>query len=88
MDLPLHSGFVIHALPSGYLKIQDENLCPCPDRESYTATIDWVICQRDVKSQKVLLTCLIASSEVTVFPVPQGPNTRYGAGRDDLVTIF
>ena len=42
----------------------------------------------DVKSQEVLLTCLIASTTVTVFPVPGGPNTKYGAGRDDPDKIF
>ena len=37
---------------------------------------------------KQILTCLIASTKVTVFPVPGGPNTRYGAGRDDPDKIF
>ena len=56
-----------------------------PVRESCTA-IHWVIFKGDV--QEVLLTCLIASTTVTVFPVPGGPNTRYGAGRDDPDKIF
>lgn len=33
------------------------------------------------------LTCLMASTRVTVLPVPGGPKTRYGAGRDIPVTM-
>lgn len=33
-------------------------------------------------------TCLIASTIVTVLPVPGGPNTKYGAGFDTTVTML
>lgn len=34
------------------------------------------------------LTCLMASTIVTVLPVPGGPKMRYGAGRDVPVTMW
>ncbi len=33
-------------------------------------------------------TCLMASTIVTVLPVPGGPNTRYGAGLDVPATMW
>ena len=34
------------------------------------------------------LTCFMASTTVTVLPVPGGPKTRYGAGREVPETIW
>lgn len=37
---------------------------------------------------ELLFTCFIASTHVTVFPVPGGPKTMYGKGLDDPATMF